>query len=115
MAFVKRARLPQAEDSALCTFPDWGESPKKGIPCKMKPSRFFRCPICSGSFRQEGKSLFCERGHCYDIARQGHVNFAPNAKQSFYKRSCLRAARRSLKRACSHRSLRPSAKRWKNT
>ena len=45
-----------------------------------------RCPICSGSFRQEGKSLFCEKGHCYDIARQGHVNFVPNAKQSFYKK-----------------------------
>ena len=45
-----------------------------------------RCPICSGSFHQEGKSLLCEKRHCYDIARQGHVNFAPNAKQSFYKK-----------------------------
>ena len=45
-----------------------------------------RCPICSGSFHQEGKSLICGKGHCYDIARQGHVNFAPNAKQSFYKK-----------------------------
>ena len=43
-----------------------------------------RCPICSGSFHQEGKSLLCGKRHCYDIAKQGHVNFAPNAKPSFY-------------------------------
>ena len=45
-----------------------------------------RCPICSGSFHQEGKSLLCGKRHCYDIARQGHVNFAPNVKPSFYKK-----------------------------
>ena len=45
-----------------------------------------RCPICSGSFHQEGKSLLCGKRHCYDIAKQGHVNFAPNAKPSFYKK-----------------------------
>ena len=45
-----------------------------------------RCPICSGSFRHQGNSLICEKGHCYDIARQGHVNFAPNAKSSFYRK-----------------------------
>ena len=44
-----------------------------------------RCPICSGSFHQEGKSLLCDKRHCYDVAKQGHVNFAPNAKPSFYK------------------------------
>ena len=38
-----------------------------------------RCPICSGSFHQEGKSLLCGKRHCYDIAKQGHVNFAPIA------------------------------------
>ena len=45
-----------------------------------------RCPICSGSFHQEGKSLLCDKRHCYDVAKQGHVNFAPNAKPSFYKK-----------------------------
>ncbi|MFQ9807551.1 MAG: putative RNA methyltransferase [Christensenellales bacterium] len=115
MAFVKRARLPQAEDSAPMHVSRIGAKPQERYTMQNEAVALLRCPICSGSFRQEGKSLFCERGHCYDIARQGHVNFAPNAKQSFYKRSCLRAARRSLKRACSHRSLRPSAKRWKNT
>ena len=45
-----------------------------------------RCPICSGSFHHQGNSLICEKGHCYDIARQGHVNFVPNAKSSFYRK-----------------------------
>ena len=26
-----------------------------------------RCPICSGSFHQEGKSLLCGKRHCYEI------------------------------------------------
>ena len=43
-----------------------------------------RCPICHGALTLKEKSLVCERRHCYDIARQGHVNFVPNQKDSFY-------------------------------
>ena len=43
-----------------------------------------RCPICHGALMLKEKSLVCERRHCYDIARQGHVNFVPNQKDSFY-------------------------------
>ena len=53
-----------------------------------------RCPICSGSFHQEGKSLLCGKRHCYDIAKQGHVNFAPNAKPSFYKKELFESRAR---------------------
>lgn len=63
-----------------------GAKPQERYTMQNEAVALLRCPICSGSFRQESKSLFCERGHCYDIARQGHVNFAPNAKQSFYKK-----------------------------
>ena len=63
-----------------------GAKPQERYTMQNEAVALLRCPICSGSFRQEGKSLFCEKGHCYDIARQGHVNFAPNAKQSFYKK-----------------------------
>ena len=86
MAFVKRARLPQAEDSAPMHVSQIGAKPQERYTMQNEAVALLRCPICSGSFRQEGKSLFCEKGHCYDIARQGHVNFAPNAKQSFYKK-----------------------------
>lgn len=51
-----------------------------------KALALLRCPICSGSFHHQGNSLICEKGHCYDIARQGHVNFAPNVKSSFYRK-----------------------------
>ena len=43
-----------------------------------------RCPLCHGALSLSGKSLVCEKRHCYDIARQGHVNFVPNQKDSFY-------------------------------
>lgn len=48
---------------------------------------FLRCPICHGKLEQTGGSLVCQRRHCYDIARQGHVNFVPNQKDSFYTKA----------------------------
>lgn len=35
------------------------------------------CPLCSQPLRADGRSLRCERNHCFDVARQGHVNLAP--------------------------------------
>ena len=43
-----------------------------------------RCPLCHGTLAMQGNSLVCGKRHCYDIARQGHVNFVPNQKDSFY-------------------------------
>lgn len=43
-----------------------------------------RCPICRGALSLQGGSLVCKKRHCYDVARQGHVNFAPAQKDSFY-------------------------------
>ncbi len=42
------------------------------------------CPLCREELRLEGTSLRCERGHTYDVARQGYVNLAPGARQSEY-------------------------------
>lgn len=42
------------------------------------------CPLCREELRLEGTSLHCERGHTYDVARQGYVNLAPGARQSEY-------------------------------
>jgi 23S rRNA (guanine745-N1)-methyltransferase len=33
-----------------------------------------RCPHCSSPFTQTGRSLNCETGHSFDLARQGYVN-----------------------------------------
>ena len=46
-----------------------------------------RCPICRSALALREKSLVCANRHCYDIARQGHVNFVPNQKDSFYTRT----------------------------
>ena len=45
-----------------------------------------RCPLCHCALSLSGKSLVCEKRHCYDIARQGHVNFVPQQKDMFYKK-----------------------------
>ena len=45
-----------------------------------------RCPLCDGALSLSGKSLVCDKRHCYDIARQGHVNFVPQQKDMFYKK-----------------------------
>ena len=46
--------------------------------------KYFVCPLCREELRLEGTSLHCERGHTYDVARQGYVNLAPGARQSEY-------------------------------
>ena len=46
-----------------------------------------RCPLCRGALSLSGSSLVCEKRHCFDIARQGHVNFVPNQKDSFYTKA----------------------------
>lgn len=45
-----------------------------------------RCPLCGGAFTKKENSLLCEKRHCYDIARQGYVNFVPGQKDMFYKK-----------------------------
>lgn len=38
---------------------------------------FFRCPLCGGSLSRSEGSLRCEKGHCYDIAREGYTYLLP--------------------------------------
>lgn len=45
-----------------------------------------RCPLCAGGFEKQNNSLVCANRHCYDIARQGYVNFVPGQKEMFYKK-----------------------------
>lgn len=40
----------------------------------MFKNSIFRCPVCCGSLNNNGKSLSCDKGHSYDIAREGYVN-----------------------------------------
>lgn len=35
------------------------------------------CPICGEALTKEDRTWRCERGHCFDVARQGYVNLLP--------------------------------------
>ena len=44
---------------------------------------FFRCPLCSGALSEQERGLRCEKGHCFDRAKEGYVHLLPaNQKNS---------------------------------
>ena len=45
----------------------------------------FSCPVCGLPLQRQGKSLVCEKNHCFDLARQGYVNLL-RSNQSSSKR-----------------------------
>ncbi len=59
----------------------------------------FACPVCGLPLAREGRSLKCEKGHCFDLARQGYVNLW-RSNQSSAKRhgddTLMVAARQSF-------------------
>lgn len=36
------------------------------------------CPLCQTGFRQQERTLRCERNHAFDLAREGYVNLLPS-------------------------------------
>lgn len=42
-----------------------------------KPYQLLLCPIEGGSLTLSERTLKCDAGHCYDIARDGYVNLLP--------------------------------------
>ncbi|MFB5268656.1 putative RNA methyltransferase [Paenibacillus enshidis] len=58
----------------------------------------FACPLCSTPLHVTNQtSLVCKKGHCYDIARQGYVNWLSHTPKTKYDQS-LFTARYSLHR-----------------
>lgn len=37
----------------------------------------FSCPICGSALLRKERSLFCGKGHSFDLAREGYVNLLP--------------------------------------
>lgn len=35
---------------------------------------WLRCPVCAAPLELAGRTLGCENRHCFDVARQGHLN-----------------------------------------
>ncbi|WP_397334609.1 putative RNA methyltransferase [Paenibacillus sp. 1011MAR3C5] len=55
-------------------------------------SHLFLCPLCSTSMRvEELRQLICRKGHSFDIAKQGYVNFLPRPAASKYGQSLFRS------------------------
>lgn len=43
---------------------------------------FFICPVCKKKLYNEGGSLLCENGHCFDRAKSGYVNLFVGSKNA---------------------------------
>ncbi len=39
------------------------------------------CPVCGAELRRENRSLICQAGHTFDIAKSGYVNMLPPGKE----------------------------------
>ena len=39
------------------------------------------CPVCGSGLRRENRSLICQAGHTFDIAKSGYVNMLPPGKE----------------------------------
>lgn len=48
------------------------------------PADVVICPVCAGSLGLQGNSLICGKGHCFDVAKQGYVNFLLQAPKEKY-------------------------------
>lgn len=52
--------------------------------------KLFKCPICENSMEMmEYKSLRCEKNHCFDLSKNGYINFVLHSVKSDYNRSML--------------------------
>jgi len=41
-----------------------------------------KCPVCGAALSLEGRTYRCEKGHCYDLAKQNYVNLLMSNKSS---------------------------------
>lgn len=76
---------------------------RKGMERKIDRARelmerqqdIFKCPLCGEEMKiREDRALACARGHSFDLARQGYVNFLLGSFQTKYDREMLEARRR---------------------
>lgn len=59
---------------------------------------YLKCPVCSSCFLSgnNDKSIVCTRGHNFDLARAGYVNFCGGATGRLYENKELFRARRNI-------------------
>lgn len=59
-----------------------------------------RCPVCAEPMDMEGGRICCEKGHSYDIARKGYVNFAQAAGGRQYGKELFESRRAVFAAGC---------------
>ena len=59
--------------------PDRGQQPGPALPLEAV-ARSLRCPVCGSQVRVGDGRVTCERGHSFDIARQGYVTLAAGGR-----------------------------------
>ncbi len=52
-----------------------------------------RCPLCSKHMFMRSGSLICKKGHCFDLAKTGYVNFSAS-RDDTYPRSLFESRQR---------------------
>ena len=54
----------------------------------------FICPICHTKMIFSNKnSVVCEKRHCFDLSKQGYINFVPNQQQTKYTKDLFESRR----------------------
>ncbi|MBR7010653.1 MAG: methyltransferase domain-containing protein [Oscillospiraceae bacterium] len=51
------------------------------------------CPVCGGALAEQGRSLRCGAGHCFDLAKEGYVNLLTGSKPADARGDSKEAAR----------------------
>lgn len=47
-------------------------------------SALFVCPLCGNQIKASKSSIFCKKGHCYDISKKGYINFVQTRSMKIY-------------------------------
>lgn len=68
------------------------------------------CPKCGKQLVREGQSYRCERGHCYDVARQGYTNLLIRKQKESGDNAGMVKARSSFLEAGYYACLREALK-----
>ncbi|HWR20115.1 MAG TPA: methyltransferase domain-containing protein [Clostridia bacterium] len=63
----------------------------------IRVEKNLRCPVCGKAMASSNASLVCENNHCFDIAKKGYVNFAPQKKFRGYDASLFESRQRAFR------------------
>lgn len=70
---------------------------ESGIRKFEKIAPLLGCPLCGNALSpQNGASLVCIKGHCFDVAKKGYVNFAPQKKHRMYEAALFESRQRAF-------------------